>query len=502
VSIKFRKQSAGAVPIPEAAYVQLFVDVDGQPKVKDNAGQVTALAQASTLTLAEQITAPIHEPDKLKLYARDDAGITELFIKDSSGNEIQVTKDGELAGASGGLMPHPGLFGNPAIGEFAAGHQSDLITLPAGATPGDRAGVFAVGAIEVRAPSGQQLLWGTAVATGPTPITLKAGAYAEWVFCELEPGVFGWLPAGASNEEPPTPPLAYRPPGPDPAMPNEWVLSSEHDDEVNFPVAPLHGDSFAVFVDGEGCDLIPGTGADLYSPNGTNVVTGPTALTVPGSSYYEWIWNDNAQQWYPRQNILSLHSDAVLDAILSAPTSVINFGNRWLGAVMSPNNPDEVATKGYVDGLVPYSKTLILDSHTILGTSGGGTVPFFTFPIPFPLTEYAFEFHLTINQATAPAFVGVGLNADSLFYTQNITLVRIAAVGPPVVYAVTYGTQTNQGQNVIDDAARQPGNTEAIITGGFRSSNATFPGPVVLRAFGTAGQTSILAGSWGRVWRS
>jgi hypothetical protein len=497
VSIKFRKQSAAAVPTPEGPYIQLFVDVDGQPKVKDNAGQVIPLAQASTLTLTEQPTAPEPAPDTIKLYAKDVAGKTELFIKDGTGAEIQVTSDGAVAGASGGVMPHPGLFGNPAIGEFAAS-EGDLVTLPSGAKVGDRAGVFALEASDVRPPSGQILLWGISTVTGPATITLKAGAYAEWVYCELEPDIFGWLPSGASNEEPAGAPLAYRGSG-DPVLPNEWVLSSDHDDEVSLPVAPQNGDSFAVFVDTEGCALTAAPGVDLFTADGANHVTGPTPLNVPGVSYYEWIWNEVDQQWFPRQNVLHLRSDAVLQAIVSAPTSIIDFGSRYLGSVLAPTASDQAATKGYVDNLVlPYDQTKVTVPGIIL-PAGGGVVSFFTFSGLAPLTEYAFQFELTINQANAPAFVSVGLSADVFAFTENIALVRNVTAS---TFAVSYASYSQQGNSLLDDAIRQPGNCAATIRGGLRTSNAANPGPITLQVGSTAGQTGILAGSWGRVWKA
>ena len=497
MSIKFRKQSAAAVPTPEGPYIQLFVDVDGQPKVKDNAGQVIPLAQASTLTLTEQPTAPEPAPDTIKLYAKDVGGKTELFIKDGTGEEIQVTSDGTMVGASGGLMPHPGFFGNPAIGEFSAS-EGDLVTLPSGAHVGDRAGVFAIEASDVRPPSGQLLLWGALSVTGPAHISLKAGAYAEWVFCELEPDLFGWVPSGASNEESAGAPLAYRPAG-NPVLPNEWVLSSDHDDEVSLPVAPQHGDSFAVLVDNadDGCTLTPAAGATLYNAIGNNFVIGPDPLAVAGPSYYEWIWNDNAGEWLPRQNTFSLRPAAVLNAIVGAPLDTISFGNKWLGGVSSPLNADQAATKGYVDSAVaPLGQTVVLTTSVPLSGVLTTITPF-TFPISTPSAYYAFEFHLTI-ESTASGFVGVTVQGDVTpnFFVQNATLAGSAT-------QVTYVSNRFSGSPLADSTARVAGIFETTVTGGFRAFTTNPPTiPLVLRAQGNAGTTTILPGSWGRVWKA
>ena len=48
------------------------------------------------VTLEEQGSAPGNLANKFRLYALDDGGDTELYIKDDSGNELQITEDGKL----------------------------------------------------------------------------------------------------------------------------------------------------------------------------------------------------------------------------------------------------------------------------------------------------------------------------------------------------------------------------------------------------------------------
>lgn len=106
MSINFKKKSASLVPTPSDIHVQLFVDSDGLPKIKDNTGTVTSLSQSAVMVLTEQLASPSAESNKFKLYAKDVAGNTELFAIDSDGNEIRVTFDGNatagaLVGATG-----------------------------------------------------------------------------------------------------------------------------------------------------------------------------------------------------------------------------------------------------------------------------------------------------------------------------------------------------------------------------------------------------------------
>lgn len=59
MSIKLRKKPAASVATPGAPYVQLFVDDDGLPKIKDSNGDVTQLSEAANSTLALNASYPI-----------------------------------------------------------------------------------------------------------------------------------------------------------------------------------------------------------------------------------------------------------------------------------------------------------------------------------------------------------------------------------------------------------------------------------------------------------
>lgn len=98
--IKFRKQSADSIETPTGSYVQLFVDSDGLPKIKDSSDVVTSLTPTTGLTLQNIGSDPATEPGKLTLYSKNVSGNSELFDRDGNGNVIQLTSAGILvAGA-------------------------------------------------------------------------------------------------------------------------------------------------------------------------------------------------------------------------------------------------------------------------------------------------------------------------------------------------------------------------------------------------------------------
>jgi hypothetical protein len=297
VSIKLRKQSVDSVRIPTGLHVQLFVDVDGLPKVKGSDGAVIALSQSSALTLVEQEAAPDYDPNALKLYARGatDTGETELFIKDSNDVEIQVTKDGSIAGG-GGLKPHPGFIGQPGVNEFVFADGSQTIVLPAAAAAGGRAGVYAAQATDVTVPDGQALYWGPVdnVVVGPDVITLPSGAYAEWVGCDFGDGNFGWVPAGASNEQVPGggggggwltfstnnhPELG------------EWVIMGQS--PISLPQITAGGQHVAFYVAPSFGPALVSSPDDFYL--GRNNYNGGSNAPIQSGGWYEWVSQDQGE---------------------------------------------------------------------------------------------------------------------------------------------------------------------------------------------------------------
>lgn len=57
-------------------------------------------ATLDALSLAEQASAPANEANIGKLYAKDISSVTELFFRDSAGNETQVTVNGAINGSA------------------------------------------------------------------------------------------------------------------------------------------------------------------------------------------------------------------------------------------------------------------------------------------------------------------------------------------------------------------------------------------------------------------
>jgi hypothetical protein len=151
MSIKLRKQGSNLVGTPTNTYVQLFVDSDGLPKVKDSNGVVTDLSQSNALVLNEQAGSPAAEVNKFKIYSKDVAGVTELFFLDNGGNEIQVTSGGVL-NAGGGLTQDPVIHHASFAAVSGTSHYvwiddavSKTITLPASPLEGDRIEISTLG---------------------------------------------------------------------------------------------------------------------------------------------------------------------------------------------------------------------------------------------------------------------------------------------------------------------------------------------------------------------
>lgn len=250
---------------------------------------------------------------------------------------------------SGGGLVYGGNTSAPEPGQWVMVDDADAY-LPSGASVGDTVGMFVNpnrDGATLHIASGSFMIGNQLLDSGDT-FALRGGAYYEWT---LEPWGEGnrWFPRGMSNERPAA--LVFR--GSGTVAPNEWVASSNYGDVVWFPAGAQHGDSFAVFVDSEGATLIPGTGYGLYSPDGTNLVGGTGEINVPGTCYYEWIFDASEDVWRPRQNILQLRPDAVASAIRDdTTTSVFSVGDKQIADVLEPTDPNHAATKAYVDAAI------------------------------------------------------------------------------------------------------------------------------------------------------
>lgn len=104
MSIKIRKQPDASVATPPSTHLQFFVSDDGSPKLKDEFGNVTDAASSGQVTLNEQGSDPAAVANKVKLYSKDVAGISEFFARDDQGNVIQITSGGALNAAGNGTF--------------------------------------------------------------------------------------------------------------------------------------------------------------------------------------------------------------------------------------------------------------------------------------------------------------------------------------------------------------------------------------------------------------
>jgi hypothetical protein len=97
MAYEFRKQPPDNVPLPRPTHVQFFVDVDGVPKLKlPNGSVVAAVASGNPVPLNELGAAPAPVANVAQLYSKQVLGITEFFVIDDTGQEVQVTNNGGL----------------------------------------------------------------------------------------------------------------------------------------------------------------------------------------------------------------------------------------------------------------------------------------------------------------------------------------------------------------------------------------------------------------------
>ncbi len=75
-----------------------FLNVEHDASQTDN--KVTGTAYHTQVHLPEQSSAPTAVADTGIVYSKDSGGVTELFFKDSGGNEVQLTIGGKIQGTS------------------------------------------------------------------------------------------------------------------------------------------------------------------------------------------------------------------------------------------------------------------------------------------------------------------------------------------------------------------------------------------------------------------
>lgn len=213
---------------------------------------------------------------------------------------------GDVASGGGGLMPHPGLAGNPEPGEFVVADGESIVLLPSTTTEGARVAVYAFAECQIQPPDSYTLVFGAASAIGPATLTLPAGAYAEWSLVDFGEGGFVWLAAGASNETVADggggtgSDLAYIGGNPYPGA-GQWCFVGTAD--VTLPDdAPLGGTvGMLIAPDRDGATLHVPPAHDLAF--GNRIIDGSGTLTLRGGAYYEWTLESvgESTRWLPRR---------------------------------------------------------------------------------------------------------------------------------------------------------------------------------------------------------
>jgi hypothetical protein len=138
--IKIKKQAASTVPAPASSHVQLFIDQDGLPKVKDSTDTVTELSQSNYVTLNDQGSAPLAGLNTSKLYAKSVLGVSEMFVLDDLGHEIQVTSNGSIAAtvADAGTYTTATSFSAVVDHSYYASNNGVVVSLPDGSLLANR----------------------------------------------------------------------------------------------------------------------------------------------------------------------------------------------------------------------------------------------------------------------------------------------------------------------------------------------------------------------------
>jgi len=186
--------------------------------------------------------------------------------------------------------------------------------------------------------------------TGETA-PLRGGAWYEWVAISFGEDV-RWIPVGGSANA--AKPFLQKDSNPADPFPNQWTRASENQDVdgngiIHMPESPQDGDVFGTFVDTFQANVYPRTGQDVLHPNGNDFAVYPGSFTVLATAYYEWIYSAFDSAWYPRTN--SVTTQYIQNAITNG-TLAIDMGDKPIVNVSDPINPQDVATKAWVESLL------------------------------------------------------------------------------------------------------------------------------------------------------
>lgn len=227
-------------PNPDPGRLTFYIDQAKKAQQKDPAGAVlpTGGLSGDPISLEEAAT-PATDADGVWLYSKDVGGITEFFVLDGDGNEIQVTNAGAL---------------NPAItggsGQFWP-TQVGRTSFDAGLTPVSNQFTVNTG-ILLAPPPGQASLFHFRVTTGQVTV----GAGGLYYFC-------GWV---AFTDNPGTPDVRL----------NKQFMASI----PGFNSGVISAD-FNALPNGAGCSVLP-TGElvlHFYAASGDNWLAGNVAVT-------------------------------------------------------------------------------------------------------------------------------------------------------------------------------------------------------------------------------
>ena len=121
-------------PKPDQGRLTFFVDPTKTPRQKDANDVSTAIGLTGEPVTLNEGSAPAEDADGVWLYSKDVSGISELFVMDGDGNEIQVTDGGSLSpgvGGGGGQF-WPTQVGSSEFDSGGAATPAGAFTVPTG----------------------------------------------------------------------------------------------------------------------------------------------------------------------------------------------------------------------------------------------------------------------------------------------------------------------------------------------------------------------------------
>jgi hypothetical protein len=301
-----------AITVPPGAFLEwvLYHDADLGAVwglVSDTAGLSKRFAAPWE---GEDITFPIAQP------SAPTAGDVLTFAGDHA--------EWAPSSGGGGLVFASGT--SPGLGEWVIAANSTNVVLPTPTEEGQRVGCYlSVDTTGVNATAGGVELYLNRTLAGTWQ--LRPGGWYEWASVDFGEDGLLWVPHGGQGDE-------GRPPLEDggsadsnPDLPNQWALVPNAG-VANAPQMPINGDCYAVYINGASGSVAVSTGQSIVSPDGSTTVAGPGGLTLVGNTYYEWIWQQSAGTWRPKNYLDSAgngltRTGKVLNVVANADASIV-----------------------------------------------------------------------------------------------------------------------------------------------------------------------------------